>query len=51
VNKAYGKHKVSLGTALFLARSRKEGLAPCYNEITWQCDFSAGGYPLPTEAE
>ena len=25
------------------ARSRKEGLAPCYNEITWQCDFSAGG--------
>jgi formylglycine-generating enzyme required for sulfatase activity len=33
------------------ARSRKEGLAPCYNETTWQCDFSAGGYRLPTEAE
>ena len=33
------------------ARSRKEGLPPCYNETTWQCDFSAGGYRLPTEAE
>ncbi len=33
------------------ARSRKEGLAPCYNETTWQCDFSAAGYRLPTEAE
>ncbi|MCX7006979.1 MAG: formylglycine-generating enzyme family protein [Kiritimatiellaeota bacterium] len=33
------------------ARSRKEGLTPCYNEITWQCDFSANGYRLPTEAE
>ena len=33
------------------ARSRKEGLSPCYNVTTWQCDFSASGYRLPTEAE
>jgi formylglycine-generating enzyme required for sulfatase activity len=34
-------------------RSVLEGLKPCYNEKTmdWECDFSAGGYRLPTEAE
>ena len=33
------------------ARSLAENLKPCYNETTWQCDFSANGYRLPTEAE
>ncbi|MFA6567942.1 MAG: formylglycine-generating enzyme family protein [Victivallales bacterium] len=33
------------------ARSLKEGLKPCYNTETWECDFKAGGYRLPTEAE
>lgn len=33
------------------ARSRRDGFRPCYDEKTWQCDFSAGGYRLPTEAE
>ena len=30
-----------------------EGLKPCYNEKTpdWDCDYSANGYRLPTEAE
>ena len=30
-----------------------EGLTPCYNEKTpeWDCDYSANGYRLPTEAE
>ncbi|MHB8521591.1 MAG: formylglycine-generating enzyme family protein [Limisphaerales bacterium] len=34
-------------------RSRLEGLTPCYNEKTeaWDCDYSANGYRLPTEAE
>jgi formylglycine-generating enzyme required for sulfatase activity len=34
-------------------RSKKEGLRPCYNEKTveWDCDYSASGYRLPTEAE
>ncbi len=34
-------------------RSLLEGLKPCYNEKTmdWECDYSAGGYRLPTEAE
>lgn len=34
-------------------RSREEKLTPCYNEKTveWDCDFSATGYRLPTEAE
>ena len=34
-------------------RSRLEGLKPCYNEKTqdWDCDRSANGYRLPTEAE
>ncbi len=33
------------------ARSRKDGLQPCYNLETWECDFTASGYRLPTEAE
>jgi formylglycine-generating enzyme required for sulfatase activity len=39
-------------SALFCnARSIQEGLKPCYNTNTWECDFSADGYRLPTEAE
>jgi formylglycine-generating enzyme required for sulfatase activity len=33
------------------ARSQKEGLTPCYNLDTWECNFDADGYRLPTEAE
>ncbi len=33
------------------ARSRMEGLQPCYDLETWQCNFGANGYRLPTEAE
>jgi formylglycine-generating enzyme required for sulfatase activity len=32
-------------------RSIQEGLAPCYDTNTWECDFSATGYRMPTEAE
>jgi formylglycine-generating enzyme required for sulfatase activity len=32
-------------------RSRREGLEPCYNEATFECNFEADGYRLPTEAE
>jgi formylglycine-generating enzyme required for sulfatase activity len=32
-------------------RSRAEGLRPCYNEDTAECNFDADGYRLPTEAE
>jgi sulfatase modifying factor 1 len=32
-------------------RSRAEGLEACYDEETWQCNFQANGYRLPTEAE
>ena len=32
-------------------RSIKEGLAPCYNLETQECNFNASGYRLPTEAE
>ncbi len=32
-------------------RSLAEGLEPCYDEKTWQCNFDANGYRLPTEAE
>jgi formylglycine-generating enzyme required for sulfatase activity len=28
-----------------------EGMTPCYNPKTWECDFTADGYRLPTEAE
>ncbi len=31
--------------------SEQERLTPCYNLDTWECDFSADGYRLPTEAE
>jgi formylglycine-generating enzyme required for sulfatase activity len=33
------------------ARSRLEGLTPCYEPQTWKCDFKNSGYRLPTEAE
>jgi formylglycine-generating enzyme required for sulfatase activity len=32
-------------------RSLREGLAPCYDPDTLECDFDADGYRLPTEAE
>ena len=32
-------------------RSRDEGLEPCYDEETAECNFAASGYRLPTEAE
>ncbi|MHC4432042.1 MAG: formylglycine-generating enzyme family protein, partial [Planctomycetota bacterium] len=32
-------------------RSLAEGLEPCYDEETWDCNFAASGYRLPTEAE
>ncbi len=32
-------------------RSMEEGLEPCYDEVTFECDFKANGYRLPTEAE
>ncbi len=32
-------------------RSRVEGLTPCYDEVTFACDFQVSGYRLPTEAE
>jgi len=38
--------------ALFAnVRSRAEGLEPCYDEETGECNFEADGYRLPTEAE
>ena len=33
------------------ARSSLEGLRPAYDPITWECDFTANGYRLPSEAE
>ncbi len=33
------------------ARSELEGLEPCYDPDTYACNFAAGGYRLPTEAE
>ncbi len=32
-------------------RSLREGLTPCYDEKTLECNFDANGYRLPTEAE
>jgi len=32
-------------------RSEFEGLQPCYDLKTWECNFEANGYRLPTEAE
>jgi formylglycine-generating enzyme required for sulfatase activity len=32
-------------------RSKAEGLTPCYDDLTFECDFEADGYRLPTEAE
>ncbi|MGD0093490.1 MAG: SUMF1/EgtB/PvdO family nonheme iron enzyme [Planctomycetota bacterium] len=31
--------------------SELEGLTPCYDLKTWECNFAADGYRLPTEAE
>ena len=31
--------------------SELDRLTPCYNLDTWECDFAADGYRLPTEAE
>ena len=31
--------------------SELEELTPCYNLDTWECNFAANGYRLPTEAE
>ena len=31
--------------------SELEGLTTCYDPKTWECNFAAGGYRLPTEAE
>jgi formylglycine-generating enzyme required for sulfatase activity len=33
------------------ARSKDDGLEPCYDEETGVCNFEANGYRLPTEAE
>ena len=32
-------------------RSDQDGRTPCYDLDTWECNFSANGYRLPTEAE
>jgi len=32
-------------------RSEMEGRTPCYNLSDWSCNFSAGGYRLPTSEE
>lgn len=32
-------------------RSEYEGYDPCYDTLTWQCDYSTRGYRLPTEAQ
>jgi len=32
-------------------RSGMEGRSPSYDTTTWECDFDADGYRLPTEAE
>ena len=32
-------------------RSRQDGRTPCYSLSTWECEFEANGYRLPTEAE
>lgn len=31
--------------------SEFDGLSPCYDLDTWECNFAADGYRLPTEAE
>lgn len=33
------------------ARSLREGLTPCYNLETFECNYDADGYRLPTEVE
>lgn len=31
--------------------SERQGLSPCYDTETWECNFLANGYHLPTEAQ
>ena len=31
--------------------SEQDGLQPCYNLVTWECEFSKDGYRLSTDAE
>ena len=46
-----GADHMGSGGQLCNARSIQEGLSPCYDLKTWECNFSANGYRLPTEAE
>jgi formylglycine-generating enzyme required for sulfatase activity len=40
------------GAALFCNwLSESLGLTPCYNTLTWACNFNADGFHLPTEAQ
>jgi len=40
------------GAAYANWRSAQDGLQPCYDmDASWACDYAAGGYRLPTEAE
>ncbi len=53
VGKGYPVTRVSWFDAVRYcnARSTAEGLQPCYDVSTWECDFSRNGYRLPAEAE
>jgi len=56
VESDYEDHPVVMvtwyGSAAFCNwRSEQEERTPCYNTTTWECNFSANGYRLPTEAE
>jgi len=31
--------------------STEKGREPCYDEVTWKCDYTKSGFRLPTEAE
>lgn len=40
------------GAAVFCnLLSEASNLEPCYDTLTWECDFSRSGYHLPTEAQ
>jgi formylglycine-generating enzyme required for sulfatase activity len=53
VGAAYPVEQVSWHDAAMFCNmmSYKTGLQRCYDESTWECDFSKNGYRLPTEAE